>query len=60
MIRVKLLFLAIIGSLLGYYIINSFIISMSIWQFLLIEIIISIFHELYNIGKESFNHINPE
>jgi len=60
MTRVRLLFLAIIGTLLGYYITDLFIVNMALWQFIVIELVISIFHEIYNIGKERINNVNPE
>lgn len=46
-----LIIIAIIGSLFGYTIINMFVIEMSFGKFLIIELIISILHELYNQAK---------
>ena len=46
-----LIIIAIIGSLFGYTIINMFVIEMSFGKFLIIELIISLLHELYNQAK---------
>jgi hypothetical protein len=53
MIRFKLLSAAILGSILGYIIINSYITSMSVIQYLGIELIVTFFHGLYNYIKVS-------
>jgi len=42
---------AIIGSIAGYYIINYFITSIDIKDYILIEVVISLFHYLYNVTK---------
>jgi hypothetical protein len=60
MIKLRLLFLAIIGTLLGYYITDLFIVNIALWQFIIIELVISIFHEIYNVGKERITNVNPE
>jgi len=46
-----LIIIAIIGSLFGYTIINMFVVEMSFGKFFIIEVIISILHELYNQAK---------
>lgn len=46
-----LMIIAIIGSLFGYTVVNMFIIEMPIGKFLLIELIISLLHLLYNHAK---------
>ena len=46
-----LIIIAIIGSLFGYTIINMFVIEISFGKFLIIELIISLLHELYNQAK---------
>jgi hypothetical protein len=46
-----LIIIAIIGSLFGYTVVNMFIIEMPIGKFLLIELIISLLHVLYNHTK---------
>jgi hypothetical protein len=54
--------IAIIGSLFGYTVVNMFIIEMSIGKFLLIELIISLLHLLYNCAKrvELLNRIKSK
>lgn len=49
--KIKLLLVAILGTLVGYWVTNTFIQSMSIWQFMGIEFVITILHLLYNIAK---------
>lgn len=49
--RYKLLLVAILGTLIGYYVTNTFIQSMSFLQFIAIEFVVSILHLLYNIAK---------
>jgi hypothetical protein len=44
--------IAVLGSILSYIIIDTWIVSMNIWSYLLIEIIISSSHELYNSKKK--------
>jgi hypothetical protein len=46
-----LILMAIIGSLFVYTIVDLFIIDIPIGKFLLIELIISLLHELYNHTK---------
>ena len=46
-----LIIIAIIGSLFGYTIINMFVIEIPFGKFLIIELIISLLHELYNQAK---------
>lgn len=48
---IKLSVLAILGSIIAYFVINSFIVHVTIGQYILIEIIISILHALYNKAK---------
>ena len=43
--------LAIVGSVLSYIIVNSFIVPVTILQYVLIEIVISTLHALYNKAK---------
>ena len=49
--KFKLITIAIIGSMLGYLIVNWFIVPMSIVSYLLIELTMSLFHRLYEIVK---------
>jgi hypothetical protein len=50
--RFKLLLVAALGTLTGFWVTNTLIQSMSFWQFLAIEFVITILHLLYNIAKE--------
>jgi hypothetical protein len=49
--KFKLLAIALVGSILAYFIINWFIVPMSIVSYFLIELTISLFHKLYEIVK---------
>jgi len=51
-IKLLLVVLAIMGSVMGWLITDFFIISIGFGQFLLIEIIITVFHGLYNLAKK--------
>lgn len=51
MMKGVLIVIAIVGSLFGYAIVNLFIIEISLGRFFLIEVIISLLHELYNKAK---------
>jgi len=53
MIKYKLLLTAILGSILGYYIINLTIVSVSVLEYIAIEVVITIFHSLYNKLKSN-------
>lgn len=53
MIKLKLLLAALLGSILAYYIINVFLIPVTLFQYLIIETIITIFHSLYNVLKNN-------
>lgn len=50
--RYKLLLVAILGTLIGYYVTSTFIQSMSFLQFIAIEFVITILHTLYNFAKK--------
>jgi len=43
--------LAIVGSIISYVIVNSFIVPVTILQYILIEIVISTLHAMYNKAK---------
>jgi hypothetical protein len=47
-----LLAFLIIGFLAGYSIINYLVIQISYTQYLIIEIVITVSHLLYNLGKQ--------
>jgi hypothetical protein len=49
--KLLLIIIAIIGTTLGWIITDNFIVAISIGQFLLIELVITIMHELYNQVK---------
>jgi len=49
--KALLIVLAIIGTLVGWVLTDNFIITIGIGQFLLIELTITVMHELYNIAK---------
>ena len=49
--KTQLFLFAIIGTLLAWVITDNFIITIGIGQFLLIELIITIMHEIYNLAK---------
>jgi hypothetical protein len=42
---------AIIGSIAGYELINYFLFTISIGNYIFIELVISSFHYLYNVAK---------
>lgn len=49
--KALLIVLAIIGTLVAWVVTNNFIITIGIGQFLLIELTITVMHELYNLAK---------
>jgi hypothetical protein len=55
MIRLKLIGLAVLGTAMGYLIVKHLIQEMSFWQYLAIELCITLFHELYNTTKNTLN-----
>ncbi len=46
--KLENIFLIIIGVLLSWLLINTFLITISLGQFIIIELIISLFHNIYN------------
>jgi hypothetical protein len=50
--RGVLLLIAVFSSLFAYVVIHNFIFPISIWEYLVIEGMITILHYLYNISKE--------
>jgi hypothetical protein len=50
--KILLIVFAIIGTLISWVVTNNFIVAVSIGQFLLIELIITVMHELYNVAKK--------
>lgn len=51
MINLKLTMIAVVGSLFCYTVIDHFIVSMSFWQYLIIEVIMAVVHSFYNYAK---------
>jgi hypothetical protein len=49
--KLKLLFIAIIGTFIVYSFTNFFIITISFWEFFFIELLITLSHEIYNYHK---------
>jgi hypothetical protein len=49
--KLFLVVLAVLGTTLGYFITDLLIINITILQFIGIEIVITVFHELYNLAK---------
>lgn len=58
MIKGILIVVAILGSIIGYCIVDLFIISMPFWKYFLIEFVITLLHEAYNQTKIRLT-INP-
>jgi len=56
--KLMLLMIAIVGSIISYYAVNLFIVSLSFLQYFIIEIIITIMHELYNQVKKTNLNVN--
>ncbi len=50
--KVLLIVFAIIGTVISWTVTDNFIVAVSIGQFLLIELIITLMHELYNFAKK--------
>lgn len=48
-----LIITAILGTAIGYGIVDLFIISMPFWKYFLIELLITLLHEVYNQMKHS-------
>lgn len=43
--------IAVVGSLFCYTVIDYFIVTMSFWQYLIIEVIMAVVHSFYNYVK---------
>lgn len=50
--RKKLFLIAVIGSLMGYCIVDMFLINIPFWKFFTIEVIITVMHMLYGTAKK--------
>jgi hypothetical protein len=51
----KLLPAAIIGTVISYFIISTYIVQITFLKYLGIEAIVSVFHALYNSLKKQFS-----
>jgi hypothetical protein len=51
--KLKLLGIAILGSVIGYTVISLFVLPVTILQYIAIEAIISILHLMYNTAKSA-------
>ena len=51
--KLKLLGIAILGSVIGYSVITLFVIPLTVLQYIAIEAIISILHLMYNTAKSA-------
>jgi len=52
MVKINLFFIAILGSVFAFTITNLFIVKVSVIEFIIIEIVISCLHGMYNIAKK--------
>jgi len=52
-----LLGLALLGTLLSWGFINLFIVDVTLWHFIIIELVISIFHGFYNKAKNQYKPV---
>ena len=48
-----LIITAILGTAIGYGIVDLFIVPMPFWKYFLIELLITLLHEVYNQVKNS-------
>lgn len=51
MTNLKLTMIAVVGSLFCYTVIDYFIVTISFWQYLIIEVIMAVVHSFYNYVK---------
>jgi hypothetical protein len=51
MIKGILIVVAILGSIIGYCIVDLFIVAIPFWKYFLIEFVITLLHEVYNQTK---------
>jgi hypothetical protein len=54
MINLKLTMIAVVGSLFCFTVIDQFIVTINIWQYLIIEVIMAIVHSFYNYVKNKY------
>lgn len=61
MVNFKLLILAACGTAIAYCITDLFVIQIKFWQFFLIELLITLSHEVYNYWKQrELKHIKSK
>lgn len=59
--QILLIICILIGFFVGYFVISTFIVEISFKKYLLIELVISLLHELYNCTKrKAIKYINHE
>jgi len=51
MTNLKMLMIAIVGSMFCFTIIDYFIVEINVWQYIIIEFLMSIVHSFYNYVK---------
>lgn len=51
MINLKLTMIAVVGSLFCFTVIDYFIVTITFWQYLVIEVIMAVVHSFYNYVK---------
>lgn len=55
--NVSLTFLALLGTMLSFFIVDRFILPISLGKYIAIEIVITMFHYMYNKAKlQTFNN----
>jgi hypothetical protein len=50
--KIKILLIALMGTLIGYRVVDLLIISISFWQYFSIEVVITVLHMLYEQVKQ--------
>ena len=55
----KLFMIAVVGFMVSYTIVNMLMIQITIGQFFLIELLVTVSHAYYNYAKKKLNLVNP-
>jgi Flp pilus assembly protein TadB len=50
--KLKILIIALMGTLIGYTVVNLLILPMTFWQYFSIEVVITVLHMLYETAKQ--------
>ena len=50
--KLKIVLLAMLGTLFGYLIVNAIVIPITFWQYFAIEVVVTLFHMLYEQVKQ--------